>query len=576
MALVSAFALLCLAPWTALAATVHVRWDVGYVYMDRNGKGVLRSIGVNGTLPVPPVYITEGDTLELQIYNMLDVPTSVHAHGVFQNGTAFMDGPNMVSQCGIPPSSVFTYSYVVEQSGLFWLHGHTAHQNAAGLRAPLVVRDRETPPYAYDGEQLLWFEDWYPHEFDARVGLTIHSFPPPVTYPSALVNGYDGARHMPALRLAFGKTYRIQLINISITESFRFSVPGYELRVIEVDGYYSLPSTVDGVDLGPGQRYSVLVTAPLSFNKAAPDVSVYKVELYADFIPQRTRLNPLVHYGPIHYTGSHSPCHNTSEIVSIDTHESERMVWANDIHIQGLANKHALPVDRQIKLNIGGTAFTDRTIRDIINNITYAHAKVPTLYSVLTLPDALVRNSTLYGPQTHSVVLDHLQAIELLVRNVNFLSHPMHLHGHRFQVVEYGPIPPNERPSSLPLTADNPQMISMYRSILDAIAPVVANFERPMERDTVVVPPMQYVKIRFRADNPGVWLFHCHMDIHFAMGMAMTFIEAPEVLRQSTTVPKVMLDMCDAQGIKSSGNAVGSMGTDLAGLPAPPTMVPAP
>ncbi|KAJ1726005.1 ferroxidase fet3, partial [Coemansia sp. Benny D160-2] len=90
-----------------------------------------------------------------------------------------------------------------------------------------------------------------------------------------------------------------------------------------------------------------------------------------------------------------------------------------------------------------------------------------------------------------------------------------------------------------------------------------------------MVPPMQYVRIRFRADNPGVWLLHCHMDIHFAMGMAMTFVEAPEMLRKSVNVPPEMLAMCRALGVGARGNAAGNMDFNLDGLPPLPTIVPA-
>ncbi|KAJ2662042.1 ferroxidase fet3 [Coemansia sp. RSA 1200] len=582
------------------AATVQVRWDVGYVYLNRDGRGMRRAIGVNGTLPVPPVYLSKGDRLELQVNNTLDVPTSVHAHGVFQNGTAYLDGPSMVTQCGIPPASVFTYSYeVAGQSGLFWLHGHTAHQNAAGLRAPLVVRDTDAQaPYRNqetdedNDYQLLWFEDWYPREFNSRASLTIHQFPPPVTYPSALVNGHSGAWQMPLLRISHEKTRRIDLINMSITESFRFSIPGFKLLVIETDGYYTMPTPVDGVDLGPGQRYSVLVspaneTSACDVQTASP---VYKVELYADFIPRRLGLNPRVHYGRIHYIDKRQPhasfCTanitlSVSESPDATEKKKQPMVWTNDIRIQGLANQRALAVDRQIEIDLGGAEFTDHTVRDTIDGITFTHARIPTLYSVLTLPtDAMARNTTLYGVQTHTVVLDHLQVIELKINNPNFLVHPMHLHGHRFQVVEYGPVEPSKRPTALPPTANEDDgatesQSAYYSHILSTIAPMVSNYERPTERDTVMVPPMQYVRIRFRADNPGVWLLHCHMDIHFAMGMAMTFVEAPEVLRKSVNVPPEMLNMCKTLGVGTRGNAVGNMDFNLDGLPPLPTIVPA-
>ncbi|KAJ2528497.1 hypothetical protein EV175_007451, partial [Coemansia sp. RSA 1933] len=51
------------------------------------------------------------------------------------------------------------------------------------------------------------------------------------------------------------------------------------------------------------------------------------------------------------------------------------------------------------------------------------------------------------------------------------------------------------------------------------------------------------------------------------MGMAMTFIEAPELLRKTTRIPNNMVDMCKSLGIDSKGNAVGNINFNLTGLP---------
>ncbi|KAJ1803121.1 ferroxidase fet3, partial [Coemansia sp. RSA 2598] len=85
---------------------------------------------------------------------------------------------------------------------------------------------------------------------------------------------------------------------------------------------------------------------------------------------------------------------------------------------------------------------------------------------------------------------------------------------------------------------------------------------------------MHYIKIRLRADNPGVWIFHCHLDIHHSMGMAMTIVEAPDVLQRTQKVPPRMIDFCRNLGKPYEGNAAGNSGLDFAGLPAPPTLVP--
>jgi FtsP/CotA-like multicopper oxidase with cupredoxin domain len=76
------------------------------------------------------------------------------------------------------------------------------------------------------------------------------------------------------------------------------------------------------------------------------------------------------------------------------------------------------------------------------------------------------------------------ERVEMVMRNRTTMSHPMHLHGHRFQVVAIG-----------------------ARRFAGAV------------RDTVLVPAMGSVAIAFDADNPGKWAFHCHNEYHMMAGM---------------------------------------------------------
>ncbi|KAJ2833761.1 ferroxidase fet3 [Coemansia furcata] len=516
------------------AARVLVNWDVGYVNLDRDGHSPRRAIGVNGALPIPPVFATRGDTLVITVHNSLDVSTSIHAHGLFQNGTNYMDGAAMVTQCGIPPGHSFTYEYEADHAGTFWLHGHDHHQNSDGLRTPLVVRER-MEPHRYDNEYLLSLEDWYQFEFSDRLKETLDptkSFPPPPSFPYALFNGYPTT---PTLKFKPGKTYRIRIVNMSTTEWFQFSLPGHQMHVIEADGEYSRPSAVDGLDMGPGQRYSVLVTAhPTDSHNYH-----YNATLYAGFVPRIEDKNPRYYQGLIEYREG-APVMLATEPVDFK--------WVNDVELCALSGNPPLPVDRQIELTVSGSLFTTGQTMDIINNITYAQPLIPSLYSALSLDTQLAMNETVYGPQTHAIVLKHLEYIELLAKSPNSLPHPMHLHGHAFQIIEYGSLVNKSEPAR------------RFSSVANA----------PMKRDTIVIPVNSYVKIRFRADNPGAWLFHCHMDVHFGMGMALTFIEAPDVLRQRQRVPESMLELCRAQGIRTEGNGAGNAGFDLTGLPEPP------
>ncbi|ORX68478.1 hypothetical protein DL89DRAFT_224714 [Linderina pennispora] len=530
----------------ALARRVVVDWDVTYVYMMRDGVNYKQSIGVNGQSPIPPVYATRGDTLILNVHNSLNVTTTIHAHGLFMRGMAYMDGPGMTTQCGIPPGESFTYEYHLEQEGTFWLHGHDHDQNADGLRTALVIYDKE-PPYKYDAEHLFTFEDWYKEQFAERAALTTdptQPFPPPSGYGFGLINGYNGNTTKP-IRFEPKKTYRIRLINMSSTVWFKFRIPGLKLRIIEVDGILSDEHPVDGVQLAPAMRYSVLVTAHDS-----DEYNYYfKIKMYADFLEPSPGETPRFYSGLIEYK-QESPVKEFPDV------NDSTLTWVEDIKLTALDKRPPLPVDRSLRLTVGNNLMSTGQHMDHINNITYYAPLVPSLFTAMTTGD-LAMNPEVYNNRTHPVVLKHNEVIELEVHNPNRIPHPMHLHGHAFQVTEYGPSLATFQPGS-------------------TFSPLVQSLVAPIQRDVMEIPPNSYIKVRFRADNPGVWLYHCHVNIHGSpesLRMLMTFVEAPDVLQKTQTLPKRLIRHCEMSGIKASGNAAGNAGLDMTGLPPIPYMV---
>lgn len=82
----------------------------------------------------------------------------------------------------------------------------------------------------------------------------------------------------------------------------------------------------------------------------------------------------------------------------------------------------------------------------------------------------------------------------------------------------------------------------------------------PMMRDTVAVPEKGYIVIRLVADNPGVWFFHCHIDMHLVGGMGSTLIEAPDKLQAHHAIPDKGKDICKSTGRWASGNCAGQDG----------------
>lgn len=98
-----------------------------------------------------------------------------------------------------------------------------------------------------------------------------------------------------------------------------------------------------------------------------------------------------------------------------------------------------------------------------------------------------------------------------------------------------------------------------------------------MKRDTILVMPNGNLVLRFRADNPGVWLFHCHLEWHVISGLSATMIEAPTEMQKTLNIPEDHYAVCKAQGSPFVGNSAGNTVNflDLTGANVSPPPLPA-
>ena len=193
-----------------------------------------------------------------------------------------------------------------------------------------------------------------------------------------------------------------------------------------------------------------------------------------------------------------------------------------------------------------------------LNNITYTAPKVPSLYTVLNAGE-LSTTATIYGEYTNPQILKHMDVIQVVLNNNDTGTHPFHLHGHNFQVISRTPTIGDDfytyqtLSEPAPFNPDNHTAFPTY----------------PMRRDVVVLPPQGSVVLRFVADNPGVWFFHCHIDWHLSQGLATTFIEAPLEMQQRLTIPADHIAACRAANVAYTGNAAADTEDylDLSGQP---------
>jgi FtsP/CotA-like multicopper oxidase with cupredoxin domain len=96
--------------------TVTYDFDISWVYANPDGIQTRPVIGINGQWPIPTIRVTKGDQVLVNVKNSLgNETTSLHFHGIYQNGTTHMDGPEYVTQCAIQPGKSFTYNFTVSE-----------------------------------------------------------------------------------------------------------------------------------------------------------------------------------------------------------------------------------------------------------------------------------------------------------------------------------------------------------------------------------------------------------------------------------------------------------------------------
>ncbi|KAI9505375.1 Cupredoxin, partial [Coemansia spiralis] len=514
------------------AKRVALDWDITYVQANPDGLNERRVIGVNNKWPPPVVHVDLNDTLVINAHNKLDQPTSLHIHGFFQNGTNYYDGVPGHTECGIAPNSSFTYETEVSQTGTFWLHSHYMAQYVDGMRMPVISH----PPkehYDYDEDVVLMLEAWYHREsVDIREQLlsTSEEIRNAPFLPRMLVNSKGGSDlNRTKISMAPGKRYRLRLLNVSGTGMVRFGIEQHTMQIIEIDGVDTEMKEVNSVQLSAGQRTSVIVTA----KDSAEFNYIYHADIFTD-IQSGVARAVLPFEGIVEYSRG-APLRNYTKDGAESTVDWE---FTQDIDLVPIDKIPPPGVHKWVPLEVHTSIYDDRREHLAFNNRTYEAPLVPSLLTTLSTgyqayyPDV-------YGFKAYPVILDPMEDVEVAIFNKDVNSHPFHLHGHNFFIMARGTIDINPKNR-------------------------IAGGAYPVRRDTITIPPLEYVIVRFRADNPGIWIMHCHMQFHQEQGLAMTFIEAPYRIINSTVVPEQLRRNCNLMGIPTSGNAMGKTGLDMA------------
>ncbi|KAL7131518.1 hypothetical protein ABFS83_12G008800 [Erythranthe nasuta] len=521
----------------------HYKWEVKYEFKSPDCYKKL-AITINGRTPGPSIVAQQGDTIVVELKNsLLTENVAIHWHGIRQIGTPWMDGTEGVTQCPILPGDTFIYKFVVDRPGTYLYHAHYGMQREAGLYGSIRVSlpDGESEPFRYDYDRSIILNDWYhKNTYEQSTGLSSKPFVWVGEPQSILIQGrgrFDcGTPGIAAglcnatnpecapytLTVVPGKTYRLRIGSLTALSALSFEIEGHNMTVVESDGHYVEPFVVKNLFIYSGETYSVLIKADrdpsrnywasakiVSRNSTTPN-GLAVLNYYPNHPRRKPASNPPV--GP-----------QWDDIVPRLAQSSKIKSHRGFIHAPPLTSDRVI-----VMLNTQNEIDGHR--RWSVNNVSFSLPHTPYLiaykhnmlhaFEQSSPPDNYdSKNYDIFSVQKNANAtasngayrLKFNTTVDIVLQNANTMNknnsetHPWHLHGHDFWVVGHGS--------------------GKFDSIED---PKKYNLVDPIMKNTVAVHPFGWTALRFRADNPGVWAFHCHIESHFYMGMGVVFEEGVE------------------------------------------------
>ncbi|KAF1938344.1 hypothetical protein EJ02DRAFT_457968 [Clathrospora elynae] len=521
---------------------------------------------INSTFPGPLIECNEGDEIIVHIHNRATNATSIHWHGLYQNGSNWMDGTVGVTQCPIAPDHAFTYRFNVSgQSGTYWYHSHVSMQASDGLVGPLIIHARngedkglQKVPYAQDRVVLL-----SDHYYDLSSKLLMRYLAPgnendePVP-PSAVINGRNvrSCSDVPdrncsiaglakaQFDLSAETGTRLRIINVGVFAEFSLQIDEHEFQVTEVDGTDVLPQSIHRLNINPAQRYSIVLTPPpKEWNKGLYWMRARMITHC--FAYEEPELQEEVR-GVVMY-GSHNTDHGLQE--EADEMMPQSKDWPEIIEVEcrdlnTSALEPVIPIsapetaDQLIYLRSSFQIGDWRLSRGFLNESSFRiNATSPILNTFLDGSTSTKAqgmnagiNTALFNPKTQLVYQTTAGAptLDILIQNFDDGNHPFHLHGYKFWVLASGHgYPP-------------PSLLQTQSSHF--------NTANPLRRDTASVEAFGWLLIRFVADNPGVWAFHCHLGWHAEAGLMMVFATRVEEMLAERL--EGVRSLCEVEGVE--------------------------
>lgn len=498
---------------------------------------------VNRQFPGPTLHAHKWDTLVVNVYNQADHNITIHWHGVRQLRNPWSDGAAQITQCPIRPGQNHTYKMTfTSEEGTLWWHAHN-HALRASVHGAIVVYPMRGVSYPFPlphDDVLIVLGEWWKMDVVDVYKQAAEKGKAPMPSDAYTINGQPGRLYPCSHPYTYtrmveqGKTYLLRIINAAMERQFFFAIASHRLTLVGVDGSYTKPLTTGYIMISPGQTMDILVHANqapgLYIMSASPyDNGMGSMHHHTDTDTDTGSVHPMpatenattAIFRYIH------PSAFTSMPIFPSFPPSNDSRSANNFtcHIRSLAvEDYELSVLARIDERMFVTLSMGMMHSASMNNVSFVEPSVdilkayhdnmsdvyegdfpsepPKKFNYTGIPPMDEDWPPEYG--TKVKVLDYDTNVEIVFQATNIMSresHPMHLHGHSFYVVGWG-----------------------YGNFDPEQDPLRYNLVDPPKQSTVAVPKGGWATIRFIANNPGVWLLHCHFEHHHYKGMGMAFI----------------------------------------------------
>jgi FtsP/CotA-like multicopper oxidase with cupredoxin domain len=523
------------------AEKVEYKINIDYKTINLTGKNI-KAMALNGSIPGPTLRFREGDSAKISFHNSMDVPTSIHWHGILlpyrQDGVPYVTNPP------IEPGETKIFEFPIKQSGTYWFHSHTGLQEQRGVYGSIVITPRDGERISTDRDEVIILSDWIdenPNEvlrtlksgseyyslkkgslqslfgaikkgaLTSVIRRSLMRMPPmdisDVAYNAFLANGKVETN----LTAKPGEKIRLRFINAATATYFNLQFSGGPIQIVAADGKDVQPVKSDRFLMAIAETYDLIVTVPdkgsYEFRATAQDgsghISIFIGSGKRIFAPDLKKPNLYKMAMPM-------------------AHRKEKMKVAPSTMVK--SNRASAPY-KQLRSVDKSTLPNGNPTREIILNLTGDMERY--IWSI--------NGETLATDNT--IRIRHGENVRFILVNKTMMHHPMHLHGHFFRMLngqgDYSPL-----------------------------------------KHTIDVPPLATQVIEFEANEYNDWFFHCHILYHAKSGMArIVSYEDKELdidlqkirpkLYEDTWYPKVIATVQShmTDGVAALGNSKNILST---------------